>query len=117
MYGPPAEAMRRRFDELPLEELKTIPMSPETAKVHANSDMHYTGEYKEQILMDTEGVIAGRYQKWITERSLDAWVKIDFKGKPYTICGVGIKSADDCPGRDPTSVKISRWDMDDEKFV
>ena len=47
----------------------------------------------------------------------DAWLKIDFKGKLLTICGVGIKSADDCPGRDPTSVKISYWDTEDEKSV
>lgn len=92
-------------------------MTPKTAKVLASSDMHYTHEFKEQLLMDTEGVIDGKYQKWITERCHDAWAKIDFKEEVYTICGVGIKSADDCPGRDPTKVTISYWDAVDEKEV
>ena len=53
--------MRYKFEAMPLEDLKQIPMTPETADVHANSDMHYTHEFKEQVLMDTEGVIEGRY--------------------------------------------------------
>ena len=53
--------------------------------------------------MDNEGWV----QKWITGRCQDAWVRIEFNGKKLSIAGVGIKSADDCPGRDPTSMKVS----------
>ena len=59
--------------------------------------------------METEGWV----QKWITRGMQDCWVKINFKGKAFTICGVGIKSADDCPSRDAESVKISYWDSEE----
>ena len=110
MYGPPFESLRVRMNEMALEDLKQIPMTRETADVGASSDMHYTHEFKEQLLMDTEGVINGEYQKWITDRCFDAWAKIEFKGKKLTIGAFGLKSADDCPNRDPTSVKVSYLD-------
>ena len=47
IYGPSSEASLERFNELTLEELKTIKLSPETATVEAESDEHYSGEYKE----------------------------------------------------------------------
>ena len=57
--------------------------------------------------MDTESMINGQTQKWCTEPCGDAYVVIDFKGKVYTVCAVGIKSADDIPARDPNRVVIS----------
>lgn len=96
------------------DELKTIPMSPETATVTASDEFDYNGESKEQLLMDTEGA----YQKWLTHKSKNAWVNIEFNdNKVYTICGVGIKSANDYAQRDPTKVQISYWDMNEEKEV
>ena len=112
MYGVPFEALKYKLDQMALENLKQIPMTRDTANVYASSDMHYTHEFKEQLLMDTEGVIDGQYQKWITDRCHDAWAKIEFGGKRLTIAGFGLKSADDCPSRDPTSVKVSYLDED-----
>ena len=117
MYGPESEANKMRYKDMALEEYKEIPMTPSTADVIASSDEHYSREKKEQLLMDTEGVIDGAHQKWITERSHDAWFKIDFKDKVYTICGFGLKSADDCPSRDPTHVKVSYFDATEDKMI
>ena len=38
MYGPSTEATFQRFNDLTLEELKIIKLSPETANVKAESD-------------------------------------------------------------------------------
>ena len=56
--------------------------------------------------MDVEGWA----QKWITSACHDAWVRIEFNGKKLTIAAVGIKSAHDCPNRDPTRMKVSYLD-------
>ena len=63
--------------------------------------------------MDTQGWV----QKWITDGSNHEWARIIFGGKTHTVCAVGIKSADDCPGRDPTKFKVSYKDEDEDKEV
>lgn len=38
---------------------------------------------------------------------MNCWVKFDFKGKEWDFNGIGIKSANDFPDRDPEKVVIS----------
>ena len=86
--------------------MKEIKLSPEYAKVKAEHDEHYAGEYKEQLLMETRGWA----QKWITVHCKTSWIEIHFNERVHTVCGVGFVSADDCPNRDPIKVTISYFD-------
>ena len=67
--------------------------------------------------MDTEGYPDDICQDWVTERTHDGWFKIDFKDKVYLVCGFGIKCPSDYPEADPTSVKVSYLDANQDKVV
>ena len=83
--------------------MKEIKLSPETATVKAEHDEHYSGEYKEQLVMEEQGWA----KKWITRQVHTSWVEIHFNERVHTVCGVGFVSADDCPNRDPIKITIS----------
>jgi len=85
------------LDEIPIDELKEIKLSPFKASVKAESDVHWNGEKKEQLVMPNQGP----QQKWMTDYMAETWVEIHFKEATYTVLGVGFVSADNCPYRDP----------------
>ena len=41
MYGKPWDRLKIRYDELKIEDLKMIPMSPETASVEVSSELRH----------------------------------------------------------------------------
>jgi len=43
----------------------------------------------------------------LLQHGSDSWIEFDFKGADTTLVGVGIKSANDCPSRDPETIVIS----------
>jgi len=45
--------------------------------------------------------------KCLQKTWMNAWVEFDFKGKEFEFAGIGIKSANDRPERDPKKVVIS----------
>ena len=117
MYGPESEAKMMRYKTMTLEEFYEIPMTPSTADVFVSSNFVYKGSKPEQLLMDTEGYPDDICQDWVTERTHDGWFKIDFLEQFHVICGFGIKSPSDEPSADPTSVKVSYFDITEDKMV
>lgn len=55
------------------------------------------------LLEDSEGP----HSKCLQHEWMNCWVEFDFKGKEWDFNGIGIKSANDCPDRDPEKMVIS----------
>lgn len=43
----------------------------------------------------------------LLQNGKDSWIAFDFMAVELTFAGVGIKSANDCPHRDPETIEIS----------
>ena len=55
------------------------------------------------LLNDSEGP----HSKCLQHEWMNCWVEFDFLGKEWDFNGIGIKSANDCPERDPEKFVIS----------
>ena len=92
--------------------MKEIKLSPETATVKAEWDESYSGECKEQLVMEEQGLA----KCWITAQVKTTWVEIHFNEKVYSVQEVGFVSAFDHPFRDPKKITISYFDQEEGAF-
>ena len=115
MYGDPFIALRYKLINMPVDDLKEIPISLTNADVVGAHDMYRPNNMQkgDRLLQDEEGEIDGQQQDWVAWRCIQAFVDFTFKDeakenvRKRTICAIGFKSADKFPNRDPTSVSIS----------
>ena len=90
-----------------------IKLTEETTEVTVDNYLKNGGGTKQEwpwkLLYDNQG--AG--DKWASY-SMNGWIVFKFK-KPILIRGFGLKSANDCPDRDPKHIKFMVHDVFDER--
>ena len=112
MYGSDKQTRLIALNDLQLDEMKEIELSPQTATVKAEHDESWVGETKDQLVMPDQGW----GKKWITSHVQTSWIEIHFNERVLTVCGIGFVTANDCEHRDPKKITISYFDEEEEDF-
>lgn len=95
----------------PLIQISLSEESTEVSAHHFDKNGGGTGqEWPWKCLYNNQGP----GDKWITDAGGRGWLKYKFK-KPLMIRGYGLKSANDCPNRDPKHFELWVHDVMDER--
>jgi len=72
------------------------------------------GEFPRNILNQGEEA----WNKWYQVNGLKSYVMVDFKSKQgLRLNGIGFKSANDCPFRDPDTASVFIFDTSNQKWI
>ena len=88
--------------ELKLADLETIKFNDQNAICTAQRKGIHEHEGSACLLNDSQ-----HPNNKLLQHGHDSWIEFDFKSAKTNFAGIGIKSANDCPERDPETIVIS----------